>query len=480
MAEPEVDARAALQALFAASRPRTPQGSSILSESADGESAAQRAGVALRQLFKGDIQKALHPPAAAGRLKEIEGHVGKLLEQVSPGAKFRPPPRARPLRSKNGIDVEVQTAVNAVPKRLISEPTMPVPAPDPDEGKPRHRCCVIQDNSEAAEIMRKKVREAQKRLHDLDFETTTLTREVKMLRIAHWEKQRIKCAKEREVDDFFARHANELRRNGLATLEQEELAKKQAELCTAKQQAKHWSRQARRLDVELQQQFRGGGDVQRILSKHPAGEVFLPPMGPGSDSDDGSEDEYYRDARMPEVQLASSDDDSPKGSGGGRPLSGPVNYYPEQSAPPPPPSQQWRSVNTGDADGDASEGSSVTSPSGESGGVPSPTGASRSRLAGGPSVLGKPRSDTESDSDSEDAGKKDWRASPKGQKSTTVPPLPELSGLHGNAVPPTAAATAPKAAPAAAKAAAELDVAEEVSSEDIWSQDGGDESSRSV
>merc|ERR1719258_580126 len=102
------------------------------------------------------------------------------------------------------------------------------------------------------------------------------------------------------------------------------------------------------MDAELAQQFRGGGDVQRILNKHPAGEVFLPKMDHGSDSDDGSDDDYYREApKRGEVQLASSDEDDFSGSG--RPLGG---------ATPPPPSQQWRSV-TCDDDGDASEGSSV-------------------------------------------------------------------------------------------------------------------------
>lgn len=462
MGEPEVDARAALKALFEASRPRTPQGSSILSKDPDGESAAQRAGVALRQLFKGDMHRALHPPAAAGRLKEIEAHVGKLLEQVSPSAKFKPPPRGRPVKSKNCVDVEVQTTVNMAKIELV-DPVMPEPKPDMDLDRLRPRLCVIPDKSPPAVEAKGKMREYQKKLLDVDTQTTALTRQLKLLRIAHWEKQRDKCAKEQKVMSILAAHADKLPQNGQSRHEQEELDKeftrKQTELCAAKQQAKHWSRQARRYDKELQEQFRGGGDVQRILLKHPAGEVFLPPMG--ADSDDGSDDDYYRAApRRGEVQLASSDEEEDGKN---------------ERAPPPPPSQQWRSV-AGQGDDNASDGSSMTSPSGESGGMRSPMGERTLRPAG----ASRARSNSDSSSNSDDNKAKGGEskvtrvvasgsAAPQG---SPVPPLPELSGLSSGAA---ATATPPKVT---ASSAADL-VAEEVSSEEIWSQDGGEESSRS-
>merc|ERR1719456_2154593 len=113
--------------------------------------------------------------------------------------------------------------------------------------------------------MRDRLLEAQKRLLALDTESTRLTKELKMLRIAHWEKQRYKCAKEREVNAFFAAHPDEQRKNGVDL--QDALSAKQAELSTAHQQAKQWNKQARRLDQELTNNIRGGNsDIQRILS----------------------------------------------------------------------------------------------------------------------------------------------------------------------------------------------------------------------
>lgn len=452
MAEPEVDARAALQALFAATRPKTPQGSNIFDEAADGESAAQRAGVALRHLFRGEMQKAVHPPAAAERLKEIEAQVGKLLDQVSPSAKFKPPARPRTtLKSKSGVDMEVQTVLMHVPiPRDIKDPVMPEPIPDLDAGRARPTLCKIPDKSENGLAMRQKCNDARKLILELDNEVTAAKAQLTVMRKKHWERQRYKCAKDREVETVFAANAHKLPSNGAAH-SQEELAKHQSELCSAKQEAAQWSKRARRLDAELQQQFRGVSEVQKILLRHPAGEVFLPPMGGDNDSDAGSDDEYYRRG---DVQLASSD---------------------EEHSPPPPPSQQWRPTNV-DPDESASEASSMTSPSGESCGLPSPTGESapRHRLAAGPSVQ-KPGSDTES-SDEDNVAPK--RKSPTGEQSKPVPPLPGLAALNGSDKP---AAAPPGAAAATAKAGAGLNDPEEVSSEDIYSQDADDnESSQSV
>jgi len=465
MAEPDIDARAALQALFAATRPKTPQGSSILDESADGESAAQRAGVALRQLFKGEFRNAVHPPSAANKLREVEANVSKLLEKVAPSAKFQPPARAQAAsRAKTGVDSEVQTLPEFKLSADVKDPVMPEIVPDPDLGKKRPRLCIIPDSSENGAAMRIKCNEARKRLFELDTETTGLKRELKLLQMKHWERERYKCFKEREIDALFAKHAGP---NGVAALDTEGLVKNQTELCAARQQAKQWSRQARRLDAELQQQFRGGGDVQRILLRHPAGEVFLPPMGSGDESDDdGRDSDYYRhDHRHGDVQLGSSDEesnDSPKGGG--------MPFAAGGERGRPQPAQQWRGVQCDDDD-DASQASSVTSPSGESGNVPTPNGESapRHKLGGGPSVL-NPRSDTESSSDEERAAPK--KASPTGQQSKPVPPLPALSGLNSNGQ--TAAASPSKAAGAAGGGP------EEVSSEDIWSNEDGNESSRSV
>jgi len=286
-----------------------------------------------------------------------------LLEKVSPGAKFKPPPRSRaqPSKSKNGVDVEVQTVAAFTVKRPDVDPVRPEPTPDPNAGKVRPRECVLPDNSEAAEALRKRLLEAQRLLLALDNQTSALTKELKKLRIAHWEKQRYKCAKEREVRAFFAARPDAMRENGVDL--QDELSAKQAELSTARQQAKHWNKQARHLDTELSQQIRGGSESSR----------------------------------------SSSDDEK-------RP----------------------KTCSCGNAFMDDSE-------------FCRKCGKKRG---------GRPN-------------------------SNVVPPLPGLSGLSSNAAPAPEAA-APKAA-AAAKAAADLDEAQEVSSEDIWSHEGGDESSsRSV
>lgn len=479
MADPE-EARVALQALFGAGRPRSPQ-SAAPAVSTDGESASQRAGVALRQLFKGDIQKALHSPAAASRMKEIEGRCSKLLEQVSSSGvgKFKPPPRMRPSRPKSGIDVGTATVAYSPAVKIedIEVPVKPEVVPDPDEGKPRHRCCVIQDKTETGDALRAAVKDARRRLFTLDAETTRLTREVKMNRMKIWELQRTGSLKEAEIGRAIA-PGNPAKSDVLA----EEVSK----VLEARHEAKKWLMQARRMDAELQQQFRGGGEAQKILLRHPAGEVFLPPMGSADDSDDGSESDYRpspsaaaRQRGGGEVQLASSDDEEELSrGGGGRPLGGG-----DQKAPPPPPSQQWRQVTNEDDDNYGSDASSMTSPSSKSGGGPSPTAdaAPQNRLAAQPAVqrarsTSSNSSRSSSDADEADAKKKQPpQGSQPGATAAAVPPLPELSGL-GNSAP---APAAPKAA--AAKAAAD-DHVEEVSSEEIYSQDAedDDDSSRSV
>jgi len=331
---------------------------------------------------------------------------------------------------------------------------------DPDEGKPRQRCCIIVETTDIADSLRQQVVEERQRLFNLDSQTTALTRELKMLRISHWGHRRTWCHKEQQIEEHFVANRGQLKVNGSVQddqAEKESLAKKREELLLAKHEAKRWSKQARRLDMELKQQFH----VQRILLRHPAGEVFLPP-NPDPDSDDGSDDDDDRmhmgDRRG--VALASSDEEE-EFIGGGRPLNG---------------GGEWRSVNANrdeEFDDDtpaASEASSVTSPSGESGGRPSPTGAaSRNRLTGGPSVP-KVADDSDSSEDDKANSKKPWAAGPT---STTVPPLPGLSGPDG----------APKAAAApkvGLRSAADVDDVEEVSSEEIYSQDGDDETSQSV
>jgi len=477
MQDPE-DARAALQALFAASRPRTPGGSSVPSTPSAAQSAdSSGADVPLRQRFKCDLQKSLQAPAAVGRLREIEEHVAKLLEQVKPAANFQPPARvARPFKPKTGVDVAVETVHTlAEPRKYIPDPVKPKPPIALSEA--RFRCCIIPDKSETAQSLRQKRDATQKTIHTQDGHVTRLTRELKMLRKEHWNQQQLKCMKEREMETILKEHGP---KNGAAEEAAEvsaSILKLREELAGAKQYSKQWSRQARRMDAELQQQFRGGGDVQKIISHHPAGEVFLPPMGSGDDSD--NESDYCREA----PRLASSDEEEDVRGGGGRATG-----------------QQWRP-----SDDDKSESASMTSPS-SSGGGPSPTGkekdvqlSSPSSSGGGPSPTGDPAprsmlaakpgavAETLSHGGMKDSSSDEGTPSPK--NGAAVPPLPAVSSPKSGGSSPAAPAPAPKAAaaaaaaPAAAAATAAATVAdevEEVSSEEIYSQDDEDEESKSV
>lgn len=314
--------------------------------------------------------------------------------------------------------------------------------------------------------MRKKCLETQRRIHDQDKIVTTLTREVKMGRKQHWDQMMSKCEKERELDSICSAHAEKLRQRG--ELGDEDLSqaiiRKQEELCAAKQLTKTYSRQCRRFDAELQEQFRGEAEMQKVLSKHPAGEVFLLRHQAGeADSDNDSNDmDYLSAARRGEVQLASSDEE-----GEGSPLAGGLGG----GKPPPPPSQQWRSVVNHDDESYASDATSVTSPSGSSGGMPSPTstplapagaGDRSKAFSGGQSP--KAPSDTKSSPYSSDD-----------EKAAAGAAAPKAAAAAAPAT--SVAEVAPKAKPTAVS---DILGAAEVSSEEHFSEDSFDEASRSV
>jgi len=475
------DARAALQAFFAANKPRTPQ-------SATNADSAEGAPGSMSGRFKRQMLDSLNKHDVVKQRKDIEESFQKVLDQVTPAAKFLPPARVLKPKNTNTVDVNLQTSAFLEPaKQNIPEPPVVAPVPDPEEGRTRQRCCVIVENTPAAQETRKRVDEEQRRLYQLDSRTTSLTRQLKNLRIEHWEKRRLWCHKETEIEKFLLANMGKL--NGSAAdlqAQKEEVVSIRQELLQAKQKVKHWSKQARRLDQELQQQLRPGGDVQQILAKHPAGEVFLPPMINSGDSDDASsrgwDDEAEYRQRMAAaaasnpVVLGSSDEEE--------------EFSGSATRPPPPPSQQWRSVDArlnhdDDYEDDTgpmspSDASSATSPSGQSGGTPSPSGtAGRGRLLGAPGgSLVKGSMNAGSDS-SEDERK----SSPKASKT------PPASAATGGSVPPLPGA-GPTATPEATlkvaaapkvpmRSAADVDEVAEVSSEEIYSQDGDDSDGQS-
>lgn len=301
-----------------------------------------------------------------------------------------------------------------------------------------------------------------------------------MGRKQHWAQMISKCEKERELDSICSAHAEKLRQRGEpgdeASFERDvnlsqAIIRKQEELCAAKQFAKTWSRQCRRMDAELQEQFRGEAEMQKVLSKHPAGEVFLLRHQAGeADSDNDSNDmDYLSAARRGEVQLASSDEE-----GEGSPLAGGLGG----GKPPPPPSQQWRSVVNHDDESNASDATSVTSPSGSSGGMPSPTntplapagaGDRSKAFSGGPSP--KAPSDTKSSPYSSDDEKA--AAAPKAAAAAAAAAAPTAAASPATSV----AEVAPKGKPTAVS---DILGAAEVSSEEHFSEDSFDEASRSV
>mmetsp|Transcript_160139 Transcript_160139/g.282418 ORF Transcript_160139/g.282418 Transcript_160139/m.282418 type:complete len:486 (+) Transcript_160139:82-1539(+) len=453
----EADARTALQKLF---------GSSNLPQQKPASATpAEQAGMALRHLFRAEIQKALHPPKAATRMEEMHGQISRLLDQVAPadkmetnqdgaqtqspksGMSFRPPERKG--RAAQMVDIAAQTDPLLTPMRFVDPPANEIPPQEElqPEGARRLKL-VFQENNREAENLRNNVKQARSRLQVLDAETTRLTRELKLCRKSLWEQQREQSNTDGKISSIIAQRAADLdeeQGKELVRLEEEERSLAQ-ELSEARQVAGKWSNIARRQEEMLKQERDQAkeDDVHKILLRHPAGEVFLPPMLPNDGSDDMSDDEYYRDApRGPfrgrrdeeEPTLASSDED---------------DYRPQQDrTPPPPPTQQWRAPLSGDADKESEGASTVTSPSGSESlrGSPQAADAGRGRMLGAPgapantaAASAAPANTADSDSDSEDdfLVKSSSNSKPTANQEEkpreamkTTPPLPGLSGGLG-------------------------------------------------
>jgi len=453
-----MEARRALQALFVASGPRTPLDRS---ESIAGErsSAREQAGIALRELFKSDIRKALRAPVAADTWKEVEKQVFKSLDQMTPLGSFKPPPRQPNVNRKSAVEsVEVQTVAMPLPPREIQEPAYEPPK-QPYE-PPRMRRCVELEHRDIVGPLRIRVQDARSRLASLDGEVTRLTKALKKSRMGVWESQRTHCFLEKEVDRILEERTNEI-----PEAERAEFAKVivdevlcQAEFKVAREKGKVVKQRVGHQDKMLQEEREASkGEVHRILQRHPCGEVFLLPMS-AIDSDDDSDDDYSRYGRGPasrgppgkddRVQLGSSSDEDDEGTSTRRPPVGGGG-----ASPPPPPSQSFRT--TTHKDSDESEASNATSPS-SSGGGPSPShGRSMStpklrdavsdssyssddgpeKLSAGRALnraVKEKQKETSTDSDEDN---KRATVSPKqgeqnpARQGTSVPPLPTLSNL---------------------------------------------------
>jgi len=451
-----MEARRALQALFVASGPRTPLDRS---ESIAGErsSAREQAGIALRELFKSDIRKALRAPVAADTWKEVEKQVFKSLDQMTPLGSFKPPPRQPNVNRKSAVEsVEVQTVAMPLPPREIQEPAYEPPK-QPYE-PPKMRRCVELEHRDIVGPLKTKVQEARRSLASLDGEVTRLTKAVKKSRMDVWEKQRMDCFLRKEIDHIlteFAREIPETARAELAkVIEDETLC--YAELKVQREKGNISKQRVKYQDKMLQQEREASkGEVHRILQRHPCGEVFLPPLS-AMDSDDDSDDDYGRYSREPHsrgaprsddrVQLGSSDEEEEQFATRRTPAG--------DEGPPPPPSQSFRATSY--EDDDKSEASSVTSPSSCGGQSPShgriasmmsaskaPGDASDSSYSSedGPEKTLAAREKSaplDASMDSDEDNKRTNKSPSQGQQNptrqgTTVPPLPTLSGLAKNA-----------------------------------------------
>lgn len=527
MAKKEVDARAALQALFSAGRPSTPTGAGSHTSS------AEQAGLALRHLFRADIQKALHPPKAAKSISEMHSQISRLLDEVAPanGGKektraigpawtrgemerpagerhmgghsesfyteeqqrrlgvdergqpqadlfdkmdtnhdgvisrdefnkavksgvlepgnidFQPPERkGRSMKSMKQADIGVQTDPVLAPMRWFEPPPDKVPElPKQPSEIPRGRLRLIfQENTDDCKKLRQTVAEGRKKLFELDKETTRLTQELKRGRKALWESQREQSSTDSKIGSHIKQRTVETdaaQAQELARLEAQERELAQ-ELSEARQVAGKWMNIAKRQDEMIKQERDSASDddPHKILLRHPAGEIFLPPMLPNDGSDDSSDDGYpYRDGPRnprsagrggprPGIQLNDdSDEDDDYGSGGSTTASA-------GGGPPPPPSQRWR-----DTIDNESEGSAVTSPSGSEslGGTPKGENIGRGPMLGSSAMPGSAASrqirgsssNSESYSEDEAPVKKPVERSveSRDQAMKTTPPLPDLT-----------------------------------------------------
>lgn len=420
-AEGVTDARAALQALIAATGPRSstdtraPLGvnGSRRSEPvavangacSDGgelpytELPRYEAGTAMRRRFRQEFEVTLRPQKEAERLLKLDDHTHGLLEKVVPLVRGK---ATTALCGNRGVTstrhAQLQTDL---PKPMLVELEEDELVLDPEVERavipPKRITLVRKDGSQDAPELERQVEAARKQLKALDSETTTLTKQLKLCRRELWLKERDYCASERQISDCLQKNACKLSpeaRDEEHRLGQQERRLTQ-ELTEARAMAARWSSIAKRQDGMLQQEREAtkGGDAQAILAKHPAGVVFLLHLPSDDSSDEGSvrsaegRQAYTGRSRGGDVKLASSDDDSEdfvpparggvSGSGGvgrGAATGGSASRRPppqdsddEQEvshAPPPPPrpAQQWRAPLLA-TDRDDSDGMDATSPS---------------------------------------------------------------------------------------------------------------------
>eukprot|EP00928_Gymnodinium_smaydae_P027932 TRINITY_DN21441_c0_g1_i1.p1 TRINITY_DN21441_c0_g1~~TRINITY_DN21441_c0_g1_i1.p1 ORF type:complete len:501 (+),score=73.52 TRINITY_DN21441_c0_g1_i1:113-1615(+) len=410
----------------------------------------------LKSSYRHDMHTVLHQPKHAARHSELEKKVIDLLDKVGTNAKAnnavgaasqtaQAPAVAKAstaattstgVQADLGMSESVQATIkDADNLHLELYPAPAVSRPLPSMGP--HLVIKERDQGPLREQLASN-RGWNKALHELDHETTTLFRKLKLCRMETWKEQL-------RVSDCDAKIQKELaRRTGTGDAatraEEEKLEAREKELMNqisdARAACRRWVSDAKRRDAILQQEERECHDAKsmlRLFARHPAGEIAGLPFPTDSDSDN-DDDEYrhgpshaYGRRGDHDVALASSDEDNSSSA----------------TRAPAAPHQRCRSLGLDDDDvSDASsmpspsEGSlSLRSPSGEK---PSGANVERPGVASGSGlgVAGRERrrgldtcADGSSDEDADVGTKPATQTVPSGSvaKATAVPPLPDLA-----------------------------------------------------
>jgi len=169
---------------------------------------------------------------------------------------------------------------------------------------------------------RVQVKDARSRLHDLDKEVTSLTRELRKSRSSTWEHQREYCNIEAQIESLLRERHSTI---SPELLQEEERLRRQEialnhEMNKVRMSVVHYHQVVKRQDAMLHQNR--DQTPQRILANHPAGEIFWPSNMPAdTDSEDGYDEGprrgvWNRGGGQEDISLESSNEDEPPSQGG--------------------------------------------------------------------------------------------------------------------------------------------------------------------
>jgi len=446
------DARAALQALLAATKPRSEaqkQASAKLLP--DGQQGSESQDGA-RSPWRAEFLKVLRAPQGEAWQEEAEAKLARLVQgfgrevptpTVQSMRDFKPPARVSVAVASQTDPCADSVAVEhpdpqVLLAAMVPEGELKMPPP------PAPRRSVVQ-TEEAAANLRNQVKEMRRMLESRDKSVTDLTRRLKLCRINIWTKQKEQNAAEVKLSQILAERSQELPES--AHKESEQVEQQETllaeELGEARASASHWASTAKRQDGMLQQErdSQKGGDAQSILAKHPAGEVFLPWQRDDSDSEDGESARgggdrdrrrYEQRRGREDVSLGSSDEEEEDfpSRGGARTLA---LARPQAADEEASEEESGSSVASPSASGDSPSGGRLPQkmPS-----EPVTTGSVARGRAVLPAPVRRARSSSPEESSEEDVKKTTTTTTTapaaRPGRGGPVPPLPELAGIMLN------------------------------------------------